>query len=141
MNLDCKEKYLMFLYSKNMYLYTWFDFSKINRHLDFFLNLIIQNIHPASLNCFFSIYLDSCIFYSLIHNSSKPVDESKVLWKVNASQFPMTISAVVYIFMFPITCPEMVEPSWRPRTTCKWPPSAKVPTREQISKYSSNVCT
>ena len=38
---------------------------------------------------------------SVISSSSKPVDSSKHRWNLNPIQFPMTISAVVWIIISP----------------------------------------
>ena len=38
---------------------------------------------------------------SVISSSSKPVDSSKHRWNLNPTQFPMTISAVVWIIISP----------------------------------------
>ena len=49
------------------------------------------------------------------------------------SQFPMTTSAVVKTFMFPITWPPTTCPSLSERAALRFPSSARVPTSETIS--------
>ena len=72
-------------------------------------------------------------YFSLTTSSSKPVSSSISLVNDNVSQFPMTTSAVVKTFMFPITWPPMTLPSLSEREACRCPSSASVPMSETIS--------
>ena len=49
----------------------------------------------------FGFYVVSHSGLSVISSSSKPVDSSKHRWNLNPIQFPMTISAVVWIIISP----------------------------------------
>ena len=89
-----------------------------------------------------NIYEDCKFFHHRFStwSSSKPVLWSWGLAKLRSSHSPITISAVVKISQSPTTWPDTVDPSDRPSTMWRWPAAPdRVPTREQISKCSSNV--